>query len=103
MQAVDILPLDKHFFIIKAIYMYKIINNNAPNYLLQLFKSSSSQYSLHRRNLAFPKPRIDIYKTSFGYDGVAVWNSLPVSLRTVASISAFKRQLHSYITETIYL
>jgi hypothetical protein len=102
LQEMNILPLDKHFFLTKATYMFKIINDKSPNYLQQLFKFSSSQYSSHRRNLAFPKPRVDIYKTSLSYDGVAVWNSLPVPLRNLSTVTAFKRHLHSFITDTIY-
>jgi hypothetical protein len=102
MITINMLPLDKHFFYVKAIYMYKVLNHNAPTYLNQLFSFSSSHYSAHKLNLKFPKPRLDIFKTSLCYDGVAVWNSLPIALKTLNTITAFKHQLFAYIIETAY-
>lgn len=101
MTAIGILPLNKHLSYNKAVYMYKILHNQTPNYLRKLFKSSTSKYTHHRHKLAFPKPRRDIYKTSISYSGVSVWNSLPDNLRTLNALPSFKHNLQAYIASTL--
>ena len=74
----------------KAVFMYKILNNNLPSYLSNLFRPSLSRYSLHKQRLIIPKPRIDIYKTCIAYAGVSVWNSLPTNIRMQNTLPSFK-------------
>ena len=51
--------------------MYKILHNEAPNYLKQLFHYSndSSNYDLRDSNinLVLPKPNLDYLKKSFSH------------------------------------
>jgi hypothetical protein len=101
MTAIGMLPLKHHLFYNKAVYLYKILHNKAPGYLRNLFKSPTSNYARHRYNLAFPKPRVDMYKTSISYAGVSVWNALPVDIRTLATLPSFKHRLHEYIASTL--
>jgi hypothetical protein len=96
----NILPFKEHLRYNKAVTMHKILNNQAPEYLVSLFNFSQSPYSYHKLNLSFPKPRLDIYKTSLAYSGVSVWNSLPIEIRSQASLKAFKKMVHSYLMST---
>lgn len=101
MSAVGMLPLKQHLFYNKAVYMYKILHDKTPGYLKDLFKAPASKYTHHRHKLAFPKPRVDLYKTSISYSGVSVWNSLPVCLRTLNTLPSFKHNLQAYIASTL--
>ena len=41
-------------------YTHKVLNNNSPNYLAQLFISHQSHYTSSRNNLYVPRPRLDL-------------------------------------------
>jgi hypothetical protein len=55
----------------KAILMYKVNNNCAPQYLQQLFTPKVSNHDLRNslNKLSVPKPRTDYLKRSFSYSG----------------------------------
>ena len=82
-----------------AILMYKIMNNKAPGYLIDLFqKSSSRNYSLREseNRLFLPKYNTEFAKSSsFSFVGAKVWNSIPYNIRSATSPSAFKRHINS--------
>ena len=69
--------------------MYKILHNEAPNYLNQLFHyvNESSNYDLRDSNinLILPKRNSDYLKKRFSFTGSKVWNNL--HLNTKISIS----------------
>ena len=76
-----------------AILIYKIMNNKAPGYLIDLFqKSSSRNYSLREseNRLLLPKYNTEFAKSSsFSFVGAKVWNSIPYNIRSATSLSAF--------------
>ena len=84
----------------KLIFIYKILNHKAPSYLQNMFTHSHSYYTSYKQNLILPKPRIDIYKTSLSYSGAALWNSLPICVRTQNNLKSFKINLHKFIRNT---
>jgi hypothetical protein len=90
METLGMLPLKKHLQLNKAVFMHKIIHGNAPVYLKQLFREAPSRYSVFKRNLACPKPRVDIYKTSVAYSGAFVWNALPLHHKSIFKLSSFR-------------
>ena len=79
--------------------MHKVLNNNSPNYLAQLFISHQSHYTNSRNNLYVPRPRLDLFKTSISFAGASLWNSLPQNIKSCISLPCFKRNLHKYISE----
>ena len=95
-KSAGLLSLKDQLLFNKAVFMYKILNNNLPSYLSNLFRPSFSRYSLHKQRLAIPKPRIDIYKTCIAYAGVSVWNSLPTNIRMQSKLSSFKIHLRRH-------
>ena len=78
--------------------MHKVLNNNPPNYLAQLFISHQYHYTNSRNNLYVPRPRLDLFKTSISFAGVSLWNSMPQNIESRFSVPCFKRNLHKYMS-----
>ena len=64
MRALGILNLPQQLAYNKGIFMRKVLNNNSPNYLAQLFISHQSHYTNSRNNFYVPRPRLDLFKTN---------------------------------------
>ena len=99
MSALGILNLPQQLAYNKGIFMHKVLNNNSPNYLAQLFISHQSHYTNSRNNLCVPKPRLDLFKTSVSFAGASLWNSLLQNIKSCISIPCFERNLHRYMSE----
>ena len=59
--------------------VFKIVNNIAPSFILNLIILKGSQYSMRKENTAVdPKANTSKYELkSFVHDGPRIWNSLP--------------------------
>ena len=70
---------------LKKRLMIKVMKGEAPQYLIDLFKTKIYETSLVLRNsenkLNFQKPRTNCFKGSFSYSGAVLWNSLPAETR----------------------
>ena len=62
MRALGLLNLPQQLTYNKGIFMHKVLNNNPPNYLAQLFISHQSHYINFRNNLYVPMPRHGLFK-----------------------------------------
>jgi hypothetical protein len=77
----------------RAIFMYKIRDNDLPECLASMFNISNNQnYNLRSNELDFsiPKPNTNYLKKSFSYSGAALWNDLPKCAKEATSISQFR-------------
>ena len=78
--------------------MYRVLNNEAPEYISNLYTHTPSRYSNSRNyQLSLPRPRIDIFKTSISFSGAYLWNNLPPTVRSCQSLSSFKRKLRAHL------
>ena len=75
MSALGILNLSHQLTYNKGVFMHKVLNDNSPNYLAQLFTSHQSHYTNYRNNLYVPWPRLDLFKTRISFAGASLWNS----------------------------
>ena len=96
-KSIGILPLQKQLLYNKSIFMFKTFDPGAPDYLKALFVPSPSPYSNSRNSLACTTPRIDLFKTSIGYSGALLWNTLPHNLKQKSSLSSFKHALFGFL------
>ena len=66
----------------KALMMYKIMNDLAPEYLQSLSSQRHSAYNLRNSEgrLTLSKPSTNDLKRSFSYSGAMLWNNLPKNL-----------------------
>ena len=79
--------------------MYKIAHKTAPIYLTDLFQMrgngnnlNDSQLNLRstsNKNFLIPKPKTNLYKSSFSYSGALVWNSIPLWIKNSSKIEPF--------------
>ena len=87
----NILTLQQQFTFNKAVMMYKIFYESAPQYLNEFFRKQKRD--LRNKNYILPNVRIELYKTSLAYAGASTWNILPSICRNATSISLFKKRL----------
>ena len=103
MKAINILPLRHHFLYNKSILMFKSQNCLCPKYLQDMFTPSFSHYTEFKHNLACPRPRLDLFKTSMSYSGASAWNSLPPHLKSMqGSLPAFKKCLFKHFYDCAF-
>ena len=83
--------------------MRKILHNlNCPRQLKDTFKF---RCCMHNRDLKdktlldLPKVNSAIGQTTFKYAGAKDWNSLPVNIREMISLSTFKRAVYGHLLE----
>ena len=74
-----ILSFDESVFLNKAKMMYKIANNIAPSYLIDLFQmrkisddATSSLHSVANKNFLIPKPKVNLFKNSLSHSGAVI-------------------------------
>ena len=96
MSALGILNPPQQLAYNKGIFTHKVLNNNSPDYLAQLFISHQSHYSHSWNNV--PRP-FDLFKTSISFAGASLWNSLPQNMKSCISLPYFKCNLHKYMSE----
>ena len=78
------------------ISVFKSIHGLFPSYLQDMFVFRDSSYNLRNleNKLLLPKPRTNYLKSSISYSGAALWNSLPVEVRSAESLQIFKRKIN---------
>ena len=80
-----------------ATLMYKIKHKMLPNYLQDIFINTQEVHhhnTRHREfNYALPMPNTNAMKKSFGYRGAETWNTLPVDLKSLGSMTTFKSKI----------
>ena len=91
MSALGILNLPQQLTYNKGVFMHIVLNNNSPNYLVQLFISHQSHYTNSRNNYV-PRPRLDLFKTSISFAGASLWNSLPQNIKSCIFSCLFQTQ-----------
>ena len=99
--SMNLLPLKSRFIFNKCVLMHKSLHYKAPIYLqLSFCNSRSSRFNQSRNNvILLPKPRIDLFKTSFVYSGIQHWNQLPNPLKQPMSTTLFKKRLHAHLRD----
>ena len=82
--------------------MYKALNNLMPSIFRDFFIFASYLHSYSTRksdSLYISKYRITLFKFSIQVNGPTVWNNIPPSVKDVASLYLFKRQLKKHLTD----
>ena len=95
LRYLGILPLKEKLMFNKAVLVFKAYKNLAPPYLKQLFIFSNIRAT--SRYITLPKPRIDLFKTSFSFSGASLWNIIPNQIKSCNSLTSFKTQLYKWI------
>ena len=101
-----ILSFDEIVFLNKAKIMYKVANNIAPSYLINLFQMRSasndtitSLRSVTNKNFLIPKPKLNLFKNSLSYSGAIIWNSIPLEIKTSISLDSFVNKCKAWMKQ----
>ncbi len=100
--------LPVHFKIELKILLFvcKVMNGPAPSYLsdlLSLYSPGRGLRSSNQKLLLVPRSRLEKKgDQAFAIAGPKLWNSLPVSIRIIATDSLFKTRLKAYLFERVF-
>ena len=78
-----------------ACFMYRIYNNNVPSFFSNMFCVNSNvhcHYTRQSKNYHINSCRTTLVKRTLRISGAVLWNSLDINIRTVPSLSTFKKQ-----------
>ena len=72
------------------IWIFRILNNLAPPYLLTVSSFSNKKYNFRQsqNNIFIPQPHTDYKKRSLSYRGAIIWNNLDDSVRNSPKFSS---------------
>ena len=81
--------------------MYKIRNNLASNNLQELFQTrdvnlnntASNLRSVIQKNYILPQAKCNLFKGSLTFSGVVMWNSIPLSIKSLQSLDVFVKDV----------
>ena len=99
LRYLGLLPPKERFMFNKAVLVFKAYKNRAPQYHKQLFTCSNTRAT--SRFITLPKPRIDLFKTSFSFPGASVWNTIPTQIKSYNSLTSFNTQLHKWLRSSL--
>ena len=99
LRYLGLLPLKEKLMFNKAVLVFKAYKNLAPPYLKQLFICSNTRAT--SRFISLPKPRIDLFKTSFSFSGTSLWNTIPTQIKSCNSLISFKTQFHKWFRSSL--
>ena len=90
-----------------CVMVFKSLNGQAPEYLLNLLTKCSetnvrSLRSSKQKTLKVPFARSTYYEKPFSVTGPKLWNSLPVQIRQSSNLIIFKQSVKSfYLSEQL--
>ena len=94
------LPVECRIKFKVLVYVFKCLNSLAPAYLTELvtvYQPSRNLISCHQTLLQVPKYNNRYGKQSFVYAAAVAWNELPVELRSIQNLLAFRKQLKTHL------
>ena len=99
------LPISMLYFKSVAILMHDIANNAAPPNITNLFQLSSQIHQHYTRfssqqNYAIKYSRLQKQKNSFSRTATNIWNSIPLTIRSLSKYS-FKRKVHETLIKIL--
>ena len=94
-----IMSLQKQLEFNKGLFMYRVLSNEALEYIANLYTHTPSRYSNPRNyQLSLPRPKIRMFKTSISFTGAYLWNNyLPLTVRSCQSLISFKRKIRAHL------
>ena len=90
-----------------CVMVFKSLNGQAPEYLLNLLTKCSetnvrSLRSSKQETLKVPFARTTYYEKSFSVTGPKLWDSLPIQIRQSSNLITFKQSVKSfYLSEQL--
>ena len=83
LKEMKIISLQKQLEYNKGLFMYRVLSNEAPEYIFNLYTHTPSRFSNSRNyHLSLLRPRIAIFRISISFPGAYLWNNLPLTVRS---------------------
>ena len=106
LKALHWLPVHARITFKLLLFIYRIINHMAPEYLKDIITLSEPKYNTRSSD----KLKLDIPTTNlktvgdraFSVAGPKLWNNLPGDIQRAPSLSSFKTQLNTHLFTTSY-
>ena len=79
---------------------YKIVNRLCPENLFDKYlpRSYFSLYNTRNsKDLQIPRSRTEIFKKSFNYASLKVWNETPLTIRELPTLNRCKQRLKTHL------
>ena len=88
------------------VLVWRSLNNMGPSYIrdmLSLYTPSRALRSKSEYKLVIPKTRLKSYgDRAFSVAAPTLWNELPLTIRRVQTIDAFKQALKTFLVSLAY-
>ena len=100
LRSLHWLPISKRIEFKIATLTFNVLLHHQPSYLHQLIIPCSSAYttrSVNKHLLQMPFIRSSNGRRSFFFAAPTIWNSLPLHIRSLQSISSFRSALKHYL------
>lgn len=100
LDALKFMNINQRLVYLNVVFIYKIIHKLLPEYMFNKIKFVRDIHQYNTRSVN------DIYvmrakktstQNSLFYKGLVLYNSLPMSLKSIVTIKAFKRELSEYV------
>ena len=93
-------PINKRLAYNKAVFTYKALNGQTPQYISELLKPVAETHDRNLRsssngNLAVPRSRTSVFDRSFSVSAPRLWNSLQIDIRNSTTLKGFKNSLRN--------
>lgn len=102
LKEVGWLDMKTRCFMHSSLLFYKVIYSKHPKYLYQKISFREDVHNLNLRfkgNLTPPTYRLTIFKRSFSYNIVKIFNSLPRTITSATSLYVFRRLLKEHLSQ----
>ena len=77
-------------------FMYKFCNDILPSTFNNMFTTNADNHNYdtrHASDFEYPNTRLEFGSKSIGYQGVKIWNNIPMHVKNSKNLNSFK---HSY-------
>ena len=101
LKKLELIPLAEKRKINLAVHVKKSLEGVAPANIQQIYQNQMSNVNnraADRRDLNYPKHRLQQYQCGSLYSSIKTWNSVPVNIRN-NNITTFKKNLQTYMTK----
>ena len=81
--------------------MYKLMNNKLPDWLFRFYTVGEVMTSRTRQenDLYIERHRTDLGARAFTVQGAAMWNKLPVQIKSISSFNVFKDMTKEHLIQ----
>ena len=86
-----------------AVIVHKTLNNHVPPYITNILHFANNETYLLRstthKDISHKKINTNYGVRSFSHSAMKIWNSIPLIIRNISSVSTFKQKYKSYLME----